>query len=158
MPTRETSPDHTKTLVRNRRAWHDYQIHEKLEAGLVLVGSEVKSLRDAKATLADGHIEVRNNEAWLLNVQINEYPWANQWNHEPKRKRKLLLKKREIQRIAVRTQQRGFTAIPLSFYLKNGKIKLEIGLATGKRQYDKRQQQRKTDAKREMDRAQKQRR
>ncbi len=149
----EKKKDHNKILVSNRRARHDYQIHETLEAGLVLVGSEVKSLRDAKATISDGHIEIRDDEAWLLNVQINEYPWANKWNHEPKRKRKLLLKKREIQRIAVRTQQRGYTAVPLSLYLKNGKIKLELGLATGKRQYDKRQHQRAHDAKRDIDRA-----
>ena len=153
MARNEKTPGNTKILIRNRRATHDYHIHERLEAGIALLGSEVKSLRESHASLVDGHVEVHNHEAWLVGVQINEYPWANQWNHEPKRKRKLLLHKREIRRIAVRTQQKGYTAIPLCFYLKNGKIKLEIGLATGKRQYDKRQSQREASAKRDINRA-----
>src|SRR5690606_34030414 len=97
-----------------------------IEAGVVLVGSEVKSLRESKASIADGYVDIRNGEAWLVGVTINEYPWANQFNHDPGRDRKLLLHRREIQRLAIKTQQRGFTLIPLSIYLKDGKIKVAL--------------------------------
>ena len=138
--------------MRNRRASHDYHIHETLEAGVVLVGSEVKSLRDARAALGDAYITIEGGESWLMGAQINEYPWANQFNHDPTRRRKLLLHKREIRRLAVKTQQRGFTIVPLSMYLKEGKIKVEIALVTGKRQFEKRDAAREADAKREIDR------
>lgn len=144
-------------LVRNRRALHDYQIDETIEAGIVLVGSEVKSLREAHGNLNDAYAEIRNDEVWLNNAQIQEYPWANQFNHEPTRPRKLLLHKREIRRLAIKTQQRGFTLIPLAIYLNEGKIKVELGLAEGKKLYEKREATREAEAQRDIDRAMKQR-
>lgn len=144
--------DGAQVLVRNRRASHDYQIHETLEAGLVLVGSEVKALRQAKGSLSDAYAEIRDGEAWMVGAQINEYKWANQFNHDPQRRRKLLLHKRQIRKLAIKTQQRGFTLVPLSMYLKDGKIKVELAVATGKRFYEKRDTAREADAKREIDR------
>lgn len=138
-------PEGARVLVRNRRASYDYQIHERMECGVVLVGSEVKSLRESKASLQEGYAEIRKGELWLQSVQINEYPWANQFNHEPTRARKLLMHKAEIRKLAVKTQQRGYTLIPLAIYLKDGKIKVELGLVTGKRNYDKRQALREKD-------------
>jgi SsrA-binding protein len=148
---KQVVPDGVKMLVRNRRAFHDYQIGDRVEAGLVLLGSEVKSLREGRASLADGYAEIRNNEAWLINVQIKEYPWANRFNHEPLRQRKLLLHKREIRKLGIKTLQRGYTLVPLAIYLKDGKFKIELGLAAGKRQYDKRQAAKEATTKREMD-------
>jgi len=144
-------PEGVSVLVRNRRAFYDYQISERVEAGMVLVGSEVKSLREGRASLAEGFAEIRNGEAWLMAVQIKEYPWANQFNHEPLRDRKLLLGKREIHRLAIKTQQRGYTLVPLSIYDRNGKLKVELGLATGKRKYEKREAARAAEAGREID-------
>lgn len=152
------SSDEVRVLVRNRRATHDYEIHETLEAGIVLLGSEVKSLRESNAALGDGYIDIYDGEAWLINAKINEYPWANQFNHEPTRKRKLLLHKREIVRLQAKVEQRGMTVIPLQVYLKNGKIKLEIGVATGKRMFEKREAAAAADARREIDRYMKTRR
>jgi SsrA-binding protein len=147
------APEGARVLVRNRRASHDYEIHETIEAGVVLVGSEVKSLRESKATIGEGHVQIRNGEAWLVGATINEYPWAHQFNHDPGRDRKLLLHKREIQRLAIKTQQRGFTLIPLSIYLKEGKLKVALALATGKRLFEKREAAREAVAQREIDRA-----
>jgi SsrA-binding protein len=154
--TKSTVPDGARVLVRNRRALHDYAIEETMEAGIVLLGSEVKSLRDARANLNDAYAEIRDSELWLVNAQIQEYPWANQFNHEPMRRRKLLLHKREIRRAAVKTQ-RGFSLIPLSIYLKDGKIKVELALAVGKKLYEKREATREAEAQRDIDRALRQR-
>lgn len=151
--TQSVIPEGARVLVRNRRALHDYEIHESVEAGIVLVGSEVKSLRDGHGNLNDAYAEIHAHEAWLVNAQIKEYPWANQFNHEPMRKRKLLLHKREIRRLEVKTQQRGLTLIPLAIYLKSGKIKVELALASGKRLYEKREASREAEAQREIDRA-----
>lgn len=151
--TKQSGSDATQVLVRNRRASHDYQIHERMEAGIVLFGSEVKSLRAARGSLTEAYAEIHNDEAWLVGVQINEYAWANQFNHEPTRRRKLLLHKREIRRLGIKTQQRGFTLVPLSIYLKDGKIKVELALGTGKRFFEKRDAKLEADAKREVDRA-----
>lgn len=145
--------DEKKVLVRNKKARHDYFVEDTLEAGIVLVGSEVKSLREARAVIGDAYAYVRNGEAWLLQMQITEYPWANRWNHEPKRERKLLLHHKEIVKLDEKTAQEGYTALPLEVYLKNGKIKVLIGICKGKKQYDKRQDARKRDAKREVDQA-----
>ncbi|HUH03066.1 MAG TPA: SsrA-binding protein SmpB [Kofleriaceae bacterium] len=139
-------PEGVKVLVRNRRATYDYAVSDRVEAGIALLGSEVKSLREGHAVIADGHAVIRNGEAWLVNVKIQEYPWANQFNHEPTRERKLLLHRSELKKLATKTQQRGYTLIPMSMYLKDGKIKVELGLATGKRQYDKRQAEREKNA------------
>ncbi len=150
---RDTTPDGVKMLVRNKKVAYDYQIHDKIEAGIALVGSEVKSLREARGSLVDGFVEFRRGEAWLVGVQINEYAWANQYNHDPHRDRKLLLHKYEIDKLATKIQQRGYSLVPTAIYLKNGKIKVELALATGKRQYDKRQASREATDKREADRA-----
>ncbi len=141
-----------KVLARNRRARHDYDIEETLEAGIALVGSEVKSLRDQRASIAEGHITIRGREAWLVGVQINEYPWAHERGHAPTRERKLLLHRREIDKLDAKLTQKGYTLVPLSFYTKGGTIKLEIGVARGKRQYEKRETKKEAEAQREIDR------
>jgi len=158
MASARTDGDTVKVIATNRKASHEFVIHERLEAGLVLVGSEVKSLRDAKVSLSDGWAEIRNGEGWLHGVQINEYPWANRWNHEVKRPRKLLLHKGELAKLAVKTRERGFTLVPLQLYFKNGKVKVELGLCTHKKLHDKRQAQREADDQREIDRAARRRR
>ncbi|MEZ4400998.1 MAG: SsrA-binding protein SmpB [Kofleriaceae bacterium] len=144
-----------KYIAQNRKATHDFLIHERFEAGIVLVGSEVKSLRGAQVTIADGWAELRRNEAWLHGIQINEYPWANRDNHDVGRVRKLLLHRGEITKLAAKTRERGFTLIPLALYWKDGRVKVELGLATHKKQYDKRATKRAADDQREMDRARK---
>jgi SsrA-binding protein len=147
------SDDAIKVLIRNRRALHDYAIEDRLEAGIALTGSEVKSLRDQRASLGEGYVTVRGKEAWLVAVQINEYPWAHQQNHEPTRERKLLLHRREIGKLDVRLTQKGYSAVPLAIYLKNGRIKVEVGVGRGKKQYEKRETVKEAEAKREIDRA-----
>jgi SsrA-binding protein len=144
-----------KVVAQNRKALHEFEVHERHEAGIVLVGSEVKSLRDAKVTLTDGWAHIERGEAWLEGMSINEYPWANQYNHETKRKRKLLLHKDEIKKLSDKTKLRGYTLIPLSIYFKNGKVKVELALVTHKKQHDKRETKKRQDAQREMDRASK---
>lgn len=145
--------DGRKFLVRNKRAGYDYHIHEKIEAGIVLVGSEVKSLRESKASIAEGFVEFRGSEVWLVNVQIEEYKWANVNNHEVKRRRKLLLHKREASKISHKVEIRGFTVIPTAIYLKDGKIKVEIAMVSGKKKFEKRDSKRTEEAKRDIDRA-----
>jgi SsrA-binding protein len=145
--------DEKKVLVRNKKARHDYFVEETLEAGLVLQGSEVKSLREARAVIGDAYATVRNGEAWLMQMQVTEYPWANRWNHEPKRERKLLLHRREIAKLDEKVAQQGYTALPLEVYLKDGRIKVLIGICRGKKQYDKRHEARKRDAAREVEAA-----
>ena len=146
-------PEPIKVVATNRKATHEFEIHERVEAGVVLVGSEVKSLREGKCTLVDGWAHIEKGEAWLEGMTINEYPWANQFNHEMKRRRKLLLHRQEIEKLAGRTQLRGYTLIPLSVYFKNGKVKVELALVTPKKLHDKRESAKAADAKREMDRA-----
>jgi SsrA-binding protein len=142
-----------KVLVRNKKARHEYQIDDTLETGIVLVGSEVKSLREAAATLGDAYCQVRGGELWLLQAQISVYPWANQFNHEPRRERKLLAHKQEIKRLAAKVREKGYTLIPTEIYLKKGRIKVEVALARGKRQFEKRESKRAAEAQREMDAA-----
>jgi SsrA-binding protein len=142
-----------QNIAVNRQARHNYFIEETYEAGLVLVGSEVKSLRDGKATLRDGFARVQKGEGYLLNVHISPYPGANQFNHEPTRSRKLLLHGREIERLTGKTKERGLTLIPLRLYFKNGRVKVELGLARGKKLYDKRQTLRRREAQREVERS-----
>ncbi len=142
-----------KVLLRNKKARHDYFVEWSVEAGLVLQGSEVKSLREARAVISDAYATVRNGEAWLVNMQVTEYPWANRWNHEPKRERKLLLHRREIEKLDAATSQQGYTLLPLEVYLKQGKVKVLIGVCKGKKQYDKRQDQKRKDAAREVEAA-----
>jgi SsrA-binding protein len=142
-----------KVIATNRKATHDFHIHERVEAGIALVGSEVKSLRAAKATLVDGWVEIKKGEAWLHGIQINEYAQANRWGHDINRLRKLLLHRHELDKLGTKTQQRGYTLIPLSLYFKGGRVKVELGLVTHKQHHDKREAKKEADAKREIDRA-----
>lgn len=148
-----TSEQGKKVIARNRRARHDYEIQDVLEAGLVLTGTEVKSLRAGRASLTEGFGEVTDHEAWLHNVHIPEYTLGTWTNHEPRRTRKLLLHRKQIDRLAAATAERGLTLIPLSLYFKDGKAKVELALARGKRTYDKRHDLARRDAAREIDRA-----
>ncbi len=146
-------PTDRKTLVDNRRARHDYFVEDTVEAGVVLQGSEVKSLRDARAQMSDAYAMVRQGEAWLINLNISEYPWANRWNHAPKRDRKLLLHKKEIEKLDQATMRAGYTLLPLELYLSKGKIKVLIGICKGKQTHDKRQDAREKQAKRDVEAA-----
>jgi SsrA-binding protein len=141
-----------KIIASNRRARHDYTIEDTVEAGLVLTGTEVKSLRAGRATLTDGYGQIADNEAWLYGVHIPEYTHGTWTNHEPRRTRKLLLHRKEIDRLASSVNERGLTLIPLSLYFSGGKVKVELGLARGKRAYDKRQELARRDAAREIER------
>ena len=147
-----------KVIARNRRALHDYHIEDTYEAGLVLTGTEVKSLRAGRASLADGFAQITDGEIWLHNVHIPEYVQGTWTNHTPRRIRKLLLHRKEIDRLASKTAEQGLTLIPLSLYFKDGHAKVELALARGKRTYDKRQDLARRDAAREIDRALKRRR
>ncbi len=145
-------------IARNRRARHDYHIEDVYEAGLVLTGTEVKSLRAGRASLSEGFGQVADGEVWLHNVHIPEYTQGTWTNHEPRRIRKLLMHKTEIDRLSRATAERGLTLVPLSLYFKDGKAKVELALARGKRNYDKRHDLATRDAAREVDRALRQRR
>jgi SsrA-binding protein len=144
--------DHVVVIATNRKATHDFLIHDKLEAGIVLVGSEVKSLRAAKVTMADGFVEIRKGQAFLHGIQINEYSQANRWQHEVARVRKLLLHSHQIDKLA-KTLIKGQTIIPLQLYFKGARVKVEIALVTHKKQHDKRETKKTADAQREIDRA-----
>jgi SsrA-binding protein len=145
-------PGH-KLLLNNKRARHDYFVEQTLEAGVVLTGSEVKSLREAKAVLSDAYVMVKNGEAWLVNLQVQEYAWANRFNHLPKRDRKLLLHKKEIEKLDTATEAQGMTALPLEVYLKDGRIKVLVGVCRGKKEHDKRHTERERQAKRDVEAA-----
>jgi SsrA-binding protein len=142
-----------KVIASNRKARHDYSIVDTYEAGLVLTGTEVKSLRQGKASLVDGFATIRDGEVWLQGVHIPEYTQGTWTNHEPRRQRKLLLHRAEIERLIGRTRESGLTLVPLQLYFRDGKVKVEIALAKGKRSYDKRQDLARRDAQREMARA-----
>ena len=137
----------------NRRAYHDYFIDEKYEAGVMLTGTEVKSVRNGRTNLRDGYVRIDNGEAWLENVHISPYAQGNLMNHEPLRPRKLLLHRKEISSLIGKVKQRGYTLIPLRVYFTRNHAKVEVGLARGKRQYDKREAIAARDAKREIERA-----
>ncbi len=142
----------SKLVARNKRALRDYFIEERFEAGLSLLGSEVKALRAGKASLTEAFVETVEGELFLVQAHIAQYEYANINNHDPLRFRKLLLHRHEIERIGKRIRERGYTAVALSLYFKDGKAKLEIGLARGKRQVDKRHDLRQKDENREMQR------
>ncbi|MFK3658184.1 SsrA-binding protein SmpB [Pediococcus pentosaceus] len=142
-----------KALAQNKKARHDYSILSTMEAGMVLTGTEIKSIRDRRVTLRDGYVQIRHGEAILMNVQINEYLQGNQFNHDPFRNRKLLLHKKEILKLQEETKNKGITIVPLKMYLKNGFAKVLIGVAKGKHEYDKRESLKKRDQQREIDRA-----
>ena len=152
MANKQPSSDEKLVCV-NRQARHNYFIDETYEAGLVLLGSEVKSLRDGKANLVDSYAQIRHGEAFLINAHISPYAGANQFNHEPTRTRKLLLHAREIERLTGKTKERGLTLIPLKLYFKDGRAKVELGLARGKKLYDKRDTLRRKVAEREVERS-----
>jgi SsrA-binding protein len=141
-----------KIVARNRRARHEYELIEKVEAGLVLTGTEVKSLRNGKASLEEAYAEVERGEVWLQGCDIPEYLQANRMNHLPKRPRKLLLHRREIAKLETRTSEKGMTLVPLSIYFKKGIAKVELSVARGRKSFDKREAIKKRDAKRDIDR------
>jgi len=142
-----------KVVATNRKARHDYHIEDVYEAGLVLTGTEVKSLRAGRASLVDGFATVENGEAWLENVHIPEYSQGTWNNHSTRRKRKLLMHRSEIYKLSGKIKESGFTLIPLSLYFKDGRAKVELALAKGKREYDKRQTLKEQQDRREADRA-----
>ena len=142
-----------KTIALNRRARHDYDLQESFEAGLALVGSEVKSLRAGRADLKDAYGLIEGGEAWLVGLHISPYQFARDGGHEPERTRKLLLHRGEIERIRGKLDQKGLTLIPTRLYFKEGKAKVEMALAKGKAQYDKRETLKRRQAEREMQRA-----
>ncbi|MBC7963494.1 MAG: SsrA-binding protein SmpB [Steroidobacteraceae bacterium] len=142
-----------KLICSNKKAYHDYFIEEKLEAGLVLQGSEVKSLRAGNANLNDSFMLVREGEAFLHNLNISQYEFSNRQNHQPDRNRKLLLHRREIERLYGRIREKGLSVIPLRLYFRDGLVKVEIGLAKGKKLYDKREDMKKKDSQREVSQA-----
>jgi SsrA-binding protein len=142
-----------KMICVNRRARFDYEISETLEAGLVLQGTEVKSLRDGRASLKDAYAELLNGEMFLLHAHIDQYEQGNRANHDPERPRKLLMHRREIHRLAGKAQEKGLTLIPTRMYFSKGKAKIELGLAKGKKLYDKRQDMKLRSAQRDIERA-----
>jgi SsrA-binding protein len=142
-----------KVVARNRRARHEFDLLEKVEAGIVLTGTEVKSLRNGKASLEEAYAGVDDGEVWLYGCDIPEYTQANRMNHKPKRPRKLLLHRREIAKLVARASDKGFTLVPLQIYFKNGMAKVEICVARGRKLFDKREALKKQDARRDIDRA-----
>jgi SsrA-binding protein len=138
-----------KSISYNRKARHDYEIEESFDAGLVLVGTEVKSLRAGRVNLADSFCRIENDEAWLYNMHITPYEMGNRWNVEPRRKRKLLLHRWEIAKLRAETEQKGLTVVPLALYFQRGFAKIEIALARGKKLYDKRESISERDQERE---------
>jgi SsrA-binding protein len=142
-----------KYIAQNRRAHHDYELLERIEAGLVLLGPEVKSLRQGRANLSDAYAAVRHGELWLLNAHISPYAQAGRDNPDPRRERKLLLHRAEIARLAGEISERGATLVPLSMYFKDGRAKVELAVARGKRKGDKREAIRRREHEREMERA-----
>lgn len=140
----------TSSIATNRRARHEYDIEQTFEAGISLVGSEVKTLRGGKASLQDSYGVINRGELWVYGIHIPEYPQASMLNHEPTRARKLLMHKKEIAKLAAKTQQEGYTLVPMKLYFKGNKIKVELALAKGRRKWDKRQAIAKREASREM--------
>ncbi len=161
-PTRSTAPARStssnerpaeRILVANRKAYHDYHILESIEAGIALTCTEIKSIRAGRANLKDGYARVQGGDVWLYNVHISPYDQGNRYNHEPLRPRKLLLHRWEIGRLSGKSGEQGLTLVPLRIYERKGHAKVELAVARGKRQYDKREAIAERDARREMDRA-----
>lgn len=150
---KDDAADTLVNICRNRRASHEYEILDKIECGIVLVGTEVKSLREGHATLEDAYAKIEHDELWLVGCEIPEYLFGNRLNHKPKRTRKLLLRRSEINKFAGKASVKGFTLVPVRMYFKNGRAKVEIAVARGKQHHDKRQALKESEAKREMDRA-----
>jgi SsrA-binding protein len=146
-----------KTVAVNRRARHEYAVEETLEAGIALTGTEIKSIRAGRVNLAEAYARIEKGEAWLIGAHIAPYEQGNRNNHEPTRTRKLLLHRDQISELIGRTQAKGFTLVPLKLYIRNGMAKLELGVARGKKAYDKRRTIAERDARRELERATKER-
>ncbi len=142
-----------KQVATNRKALHDYFIEDTYEAGIALTGTEIKSVRAARVNLRDGFVQIRNREAWLLNVHISPYDFGNRENHEPRRERKLLLHRQELRKLQSKVAERGWTIVPLGMYLRDGRAKVEIALVRGKRLYDKRDAVAERDMDRDLQRA-----
>jgi len=149
--------DGIKTVATNKKAKRDYFIDDTFEAGLVLEGTEVKSLREGRVNLKDSYARIKNGEVYLISAHISPYAFGTHRNHEPERERKLLLHRREIRRLYGKTQEKGFTLVPLAIYFKNGRAKLELGLGRGKAKYDKREAIKKKQEQRDLERALKER-
>jgi SsrA-binding protein len=147
---RKHDEDGIKIIARNRRAFHEYEILDTWEAGIVLVGTEVKALRDGRVNLGDAYAELKDGEGWLLKLHIGPYDMGNRENHEPFRRRKLLLNRREIRKLVPRVEEGGKTLVPLKIYWKHGIVKVEIALARGKKLYDKREGKAKQDVARRL--------
>lgn len=150
-----TPQEGIKPIAANRKAYHDYHVVETVEAGLVLTGTEIKSIRAGRVNLRDGYATIRDQEAWLLNVHISPYRHGNRENHEPLRERKLLLHQREISRLLAKVSERGWTIVPLRLYLRNNRAKVELGLVRGKALHDKRDTIARRDADRDLQRTMK---
>ena len=153
MPSQAREASGDRTVATNRRARHEYEILETVEAGLVLRGTEVKSLRAGHVNFKDSYATMRNGEAWLVGCHVSPYSHGTDANHEPERDRKLLLHRRELARLTGKIAERGFTLVPLRLYFKHGRAKIELGLARGKKLHDKRSAIREREVRREMDRA-----
>lgn len=147
------SDEGTKVVATNRKAAHDYFLEDRFEAGIALQGTEIKSVRAGRVSLKEAYVRIEHGEAWLVNAHIAPYDPASTQNHDPRRQRKLLLHRRQIQRAAEDLKLRGYTLVPTKLYLKRGRAKLEIALAKGKRQYDKRRELARREAEREIERA-----
>jgi len=143
-----------KMVAQNRKARHDYFIEERYEAGMVLMGTEVKALREGRANLKDGYARIKDNEVFLMDVHISPYAFGNRLNHDPLRPRKLLLHEREIHRLTGKVREKGFSLIPLSIYFSHGRAKVSLALAKGKKLYDKREALKRKVMKKEVERAQ----
>ncbi len=152
-PNKKDHEEGVKIICRNRRAFHEYLIEDTLECGIVLTGTEVKSLREGSGGLEDAYAKIEDDEVWLIGSDIPEYSMGNRMNHKPKRPRKLLMHRREIAKFAGKASQRGFTLVPLKMYFKNGRAKVELAVARGKQLHDKRQAAKKADAQKEIRRA-----
>ena len=148
-------PEGVKQCAQNKKAWHDYFIEDKLEAGVELFGTEVKSIRAGKCNLKDSYVEIRNGEAFVQGMHISPYDHGNMFNQDPMRVRRLLAHKNEIRRLHQQCKLQGYTLVPLSLYFKHGRVKMEVGLCKGKKLYDKRADAAQRDAKRSIDRAMK---
>ena len=145
--------DHLQNIYRNRKVFHDYLVEDRVEAGISLLGSEVKSLRQGRGNLSDAYVLFRNGEAWLINAHISPYPQATHINHEPLRERKLLLSRRELRKLAAKVRERGYTLVPISLYFKGPWVKVELGLGRGKRKHDKRTALKEREERRDIERA-----
>jgi SsrA-binding protein len=153
MARKHDDPEGVKTVCRNRKALHEYEVHDTLECGVVLKGTEVKSLREGSSSLDGAYAKIEGREVWLIGSDIPEYSMGNKLNHKPKRPRKLLLHRREIDKFAGKASERGFTLIPLRIYFKEGLAKVELAVARGRATHDKRDAVKKTEAAKEIRRA-----